>query len=138
MKKRKSGFYWHVHHNIAIEWCYDYDERLESIKSHKPKEEQEVRIKLLQPVLGKLPSKLTKAGLAYDKARLAYIEARDAYDEARDAYIKTSAAYNKARDAFIKAKHAYINEMMNCRKAIEILHAKECPNCPWNGKTIFP
>ena len=23
-------------------------------------------------------------------------------------------------------------------KAIEKLHKKECPNCPWNGRTIFP
>lgn len=22
--------------------------------------------------------------------------------------------------------------------AIELLHAKECPGCPWNGKTLFP
>ena len=22
--------------------------------------------------------------------------------------------------------------------AVEKLHCKECPNCPWDGKTIFP
>ena len=21
---------------------------------------------------------------------------------------------------------------------LEALHATECPNCPWNGRTIFP
>ena len=24
------------------------------------------------------------------------------------------------------------------RAAVERLHKKECPNCPWNGETIFP
>jgi hypothetical protein len=26
----------------------------------------------------------------------------------------------------------------NDHDAIEQLHAKECPDCPWNGHTIFP
>ena len=131
MKKRKSGFYFHVHHNILMEWCYSYDERFEFIKKHKPKEEQELRTKLFQPVLGELPSNLVEAAKAYDKARTAYIKARDAYIKAAHPYIEASRAYSKARAAYLK-------EMMKCRKAIEILHAKECPNCPWNGKTIFP
>jgi hypothetical protein len=25
-----------------------------------------------------------------------------------------------------------------CDKALEALHRKECENCPWDGKTIFP
>ena len=45
------------------------------------------------------------------------IEARDAHYEARD-------AYDKARDAY--------------KPQVEKLHAKECPNCPWDGTTIFP
>ena len=27
---------------------------------------------------------------------------------------------------------------VNDHAAIEKLHKKECPDCPWNGKTIFP
>jgi hypothetical protein len=26
----------------------------------------------------------------------------------------------------------------NNHEALEKLHKEECPNCPWNGKTIFP
>mgnify|MGYP001598955187 FL=1 len=24
------------------------------------------------------------------------------------------------------------------KAALKVLHAQECPNCPWDGKTIFP
>ena len=45
------------------------------------------------------------------------VEAMKAYDEARKAYDE---ALEASMPAIIK------------------LHAKECPNCPWDGETIFP
>ena len=44
-----KGFYWHVHHDKLIEWCYNYQERVEAIKE-KPKNEIETRLRLLKPV----------------------------------------------------------------------------------------
>jgi len=49
-KPRKSGFYWWVHHGKIVEYCYDYDERVDYIKEFKPKSEIAVRLKHFQPV----------------------------------------------------------------------------------------
>ena len=47
--------------------------------------------------------------------------------KARDAYL----AYDKAWDAYDKAYD-------ECLPQIEALHILECPDCPWDGTTIFP
>ena len=46
---------------------------------------------------------------------------------ARKAWDKACKARDKARDKGDKHKDT-----------IEVLHKLECPNCPWNGSTIFP
>jgi len=33
----EKGFYWHVHHDNLLEWCYGYQERVDYIKEKKPK-----------------------------------------------------------------------------------------------------
>src|SRR3989337_2916667 len=116
--------FWHIHHEVLLEWSDDIQERIDFIQAEKPKHEVEIRLRLLKPVQGALPPKLVKAGDARDKAYDANAKARDAYDKARDAYVKAKAAYNKAYD--------------ECLPQIEALHALECPDCPWNGTTIFP
>lgn len=40
----KQGFYWHVHHNSLIEWCWDYNERVNAINKDKPKNEIPIRL----------------------------------------------------------------------------------------------
>src|SRR3972149_3700162 len=151
--------FWHIHHEVLLEWSDDIQERIDYIKAHKPPHEVETRLRLLKPVQGALPPKLVKAKAAYDtardafvKARAAYAKARDAYDKARDAFVKASVAYAKARDAYDKARDAYdkakaayakardaYNKAYDeCLPQIEALHALECPDCPWNGSTIFP
>lgn len=130
-KKRKSGFYWHVHHNKLIEWCYDVDERLEVIRTLKPAEEQELRERLFQPVKSKLPQELLETGKVYDKAWAAH-------NKAWAAYYKARAAHNKARAAYYKAWAALNKLLLKYESKIKELHAKECPNCPWDGETIFP
>ena len=100
---RKSGIAFHCHHNFLCEPVFDYDERVASIKETKPKEEQELRLRLLQLFPNdRLPQTLVKAGEDYSKAGEAYSKAGEAY-----------------------------------RKDIVKLHAELCPNCPWDGHTIF-
>src|SRR3990170_2769682 len=144
--------FWHIHHEVLLEWSDDIQERIDFIQAEKPKHEVEIRLRLLKPVQGALPPKLVKAGDARDKAYDANAKARDAYDKARDAYVKAGdardkakAAYAKAGDAFVKAKAAFVKAKAAYNKAydeclpqIEALHALECPDCPWNGTTIFP
>ena len=121
----KSGLAFHVHHNILIEFCYDYDERAKCIQQCKPIEEQELRLRLLQLIpLDRLPKK----GLEV------YLKAQEAYDKAQEAYLKAWEAYDKAQEAYDKAREAYLKAN---KKALEKLHTELCPNCPWDGETIF-
>ena len=121
----KSGVTFHCHHGVLFEYCYDYDERVRYIKKHKPKDEQELRLRLFKMIP---EDRLSQDGLkAYDKAREAYVKAWEAYDKAREAYRKAREAYDKAQEAYIKKNSKALNE----------LHNELCPDCPWDGKTIF-
>ena len=118
MAKIKSGFYWLVHHKVLLEWCYDYDARVDVIERTKPKNEVPTRLSEFKPVKGKLPAAVVKTQAAYRKAGAAY--------------RKALAASDKAHAAYIKAIHAHKAE-------IEALHHKECPDSAWNGETlVFP
>ncbi|MBU0846902.1 hypothetical protein KKH23_06890, partial [Patescibacteria group bacterium] len=131
----RSGLAFHVHHDRLMEYCYDYDERVGYIKTGKPAEEQELRLRLFKLIpLDRIPGKDSKiweahnkAGEALDKAREAYYKAREAYDKAREAYDEAREAYDEAREAYGKA---YSSEIV-------ALHKELCPDCPWDGTTIF-
>lgn len=115
---RGEGFYWHVHHDGLASWCWGYEERVRAIEQ-KPANEIETRLRLFQPVKGKLPQELLETGAAYVEARAAYNKAWAAYDEARAAYVEA-----------LLVKH---------KPALKALHALECPGCPWNGEQLqFP
>ena len=107
-RKRKTGFYWHVHHDVLCEWCYDYDERVAYIKADKPANERKTRLRLFKPVRGKLPVRVAKAEAACDKA----LAACD----------KAWAAYGKV--------------LASCAKELEALHAVECGCKEWKGTEI--
>ncbi|KKN12481.1 hypothetical protein LCGC14_1016050 [marine sediment metagenome] len=118
MKKPKSGIAFHCHHDVLAEYVYDYEERVEFIKDSKPETERKLRLKLFKLIpQDRLPQK------AWD----AYGKAWDACGKAWDAYDKARGAYDKARDACGKTNH----------KALEKLHKELCPDCPWDGHTIF-
>lgn len=53
------GVFWHVHHEIPMEWCFDVKERQEYIKDYKPLWEQSKRLALMQPVKN-IPQELEK------------------------------------------------------------------------------
>ena len=92
-------YYWHVHHEVLFEaLTQPIQNRIDYIRSSKPKDEIETRLRCMTPVLhpGELPAKW------------------------REAYAKLEEAGAK------------------CLPQIEALHKKEHPDCPWDGKTIFP
>jgi hypothetical protein len=134
---KQTGLYWHVHHNILLEWCYNYNERVEAIKLRKPKNEIEPRLYFLKPVKSKLPQKLTKAWKAYGKAYEAHDKACEAYDKAREAHDKARKAYDKAWKARYKAWKACYKVYEAHKKDIEKLHQKECPDCVWDGEKMI-
>jgi len=138
-----KGMYWHPHHDKIVEYCWDYEERTEYIRNYKPEHEIETRLRLFQPVKGKLPDEVVTAGIAHGEAWIAYDKAQAAYRKACVAYYKAGTAYNKARDVYDKAEDAYDKAEAAYRKAlskhmpaIEALHAKECGCKEWNGKEI--
>ena len=106
-----TEFYWHVHHERLCEVLTEpIQNRIDYIKSSKPKNEVKTRLRLLKPV--QHPEKLPREWLEADAKR------RKEAD--REAYVK-----------WMEADAKYLPQ-------IETLHKKECPNCPWNGRKIFP
>jgi hypothetical protein len=119
MSAPKSVWYWHVHHAILAEPLTEpIENRIAFIKANKPEAEVETRLRLMSPV----------RSLPRTEARATYQEARAAYEKA---YEKTWAASDKALAAYEEAWVALEKDMIP-------LHAEQCPDCPWDGKTIFP
>jgi len=117
-KSKPTGFAWHVHHGVLYEPLTEpLSVRRKYIRDHKPASEVGIRLRLLKPIRGPLPALLVKAGAAYNKMQAAYTVAQAAYDEASVAHHMAPA---EAEDQMAQ------------------LHATECPNCPWDGSTIFP
>ncbi len=152
----KRGLAFHCHHDILVEYVHDYDERVKFIKTSKPKKEQSLRLRLFQLIPDeKVLGKDSPQGEAYYKAREAYYKVEEAYYKAWEAYYKARVAYNKARvvynkawEAYYKVEEAYYKAWVAYDKAteaylekyqgeIEKLHKELCPDCPWNGKSIF-
>jgi len=150
--KKKPGLYWHNHHEELIEWCYNYKERADFIRTQKAEHERETRLRLFQPVKGTLPEEVMQVGEVYGKAWEVWDKAWEAYGKARKAYRKAWIALdkkkqtydqaedirNKAGEALDKAGEAFGKALSDNMPAIEKLHKEECPDCPWDGKTIFP
>lgn len=158
------GLVWHGHHEALIEWCYGYHERERYIQEVKAQEESlddiTLRLRLFKPVKGKLPEEVSKVFEGVNRARASLEAAAAAYHKARidqdTAYVgmdEAAAAYNKTR-ADLDAARVFLDEasldlgkavsnarhitFRSHRAEIDALHSLECPNCPWNGKTIFP
>jgi len=133
----KLKYYWHIHHSTLLEPLTEpLGNRIEYIKKYKPEDEQELRLKLIKPVKGKIPIKVAKAGKASDKAWTASDKAWEASVKARKAYDKVREASAKVREAYAKAWEAYVKTLNSA--AIKKLHKKQC-GCfyDFKRKTIF-
>ena len=163
-----GDWFWHVHHDILLERLIEPEEvRRTYIRENKPEREVATRLRLMAPVLGKVvpPVYWQKADA---KRREAYAKWREADAKWREAYAKRWEADAKRREADAKRREADAKRWEAVAKrreadakwgeavakwqeakaklgeayaewaAIEELHRAECPNCPWNGETIFP
>ena len=138
MAEVQTGFFWHVHHRVLLEWCYSYNERASYISEQKREDQKETRLRLFKPVKGKLPQEVVEAWQAYIKAWQAIDKAWQALNKARQAYYEAQQAYYEASQAYYEARQALDEALHKNMPAIEALHKEECHDCPWNGKTIFP
>jgi len=158
MKKLTLKHYWHIHHNVLVEALTEpLKNRIKYIKENKPEDEIELRLRLIKPVKGKLPSGFIKANQArdkanqtWDKAYQARVKADQAWDKAYQAWVKANQARDKADQARVKASQAWVETYQAWDKAsqawdkalkdnmpaLEKLHKIEC-GCGWNGMTIF-
>ena len=78
-ENKQLGMYWHCHHDVLCEYVWDYQERVDYIKSNKPKNEIETRLRLFKKVKGKLPKEFVEALKKYDEARKKYNKAGKKY-----------------------------------------------------------
>lgn len=128
---------WHMHHTSLVEQEYEpLERRIQFIKQNKPKDEIETRLCLIKRVKNqRLVRRIFKYEgdytAAYDKVVRAF-EAKHpngqhTSEEFEEKMEKLAVLAKKRRESAKKA-----------RPLAEALHKKECPNCPWNGSTIFP
>lgn len=118
-------FAWHVHHGVLMEVLTDpIAVRRKYIRDCKPVSEQELRLQLLKPVKGKLPTVLVDAAEALRKARLAIGRRFD--------YKQDHALTAARKDMSVARRKTVV--------AVDKLHKQECPDCPWDAqrRSIFP
>ena len=119
---RNEGLAWHVWHNRLLSWCHDIAKRREDINVIKPKDELPIRHRLLKRVRGDLPKEVAEACLKRNEAYR----------------VEASNAHEPTSLAFWDTEQNLVEVLLTHKDAIEALHAQECPDCPWNGETIFP
>lgn len=132
---KQEGMFWHVHHDMLVEYCYNYDKRVEFIKTRKSSNEIEARLRLLQPVKGELPEELVRAGEAFGRAEKDYDEAETAlanidmedYEAAHDAYMDACTTRSNAWGMWKRVLAENID-------TIEKLHSEECTDCLWDDE----
>ncbi len=156
---------WHVHHDKLVQYLTGpLEERIAYIKANKPLGEVELRLRLLKPVKAqeKLNSALAEyekielqARVEYEKIRLqAWVEYQkidqQAWVEYQKIRLQAWVEYQKIEqqawveyqkiDQQARVEYEKIEQPVRAeyQKIEERLHAEECPNCPWDGKTIFP
>jgi multidrug resistance efflux pump len=137
-----NELYWHVHHDTLLEPLTEpIQNRIEYIKTEKAKYETEkqieLRLRLLRPLIGPLPEKWDKAEAEWDKAEAEWDKAEAELDKARAEWAKAVAELSKARAERDKAEAELDKAEAQHKIEIEALHKKECPNCPWDGSSIF-
>jgi hypothetical protein len=124
----KSGLSIHCHHNILVEHCYNYDERVEAIKRDKPQNEQEIRLRLFKllpkEAIEELPTAWRRTCAEWNKA---YAE----WCKADAEWHKADAELDKADAEWCKADAEW------CKEGQEIWHKKWCGCTNWNGNEII-
>lgn len=137
---------WHVHHDIIVEPLTEPIEvRQQYIRDTKPTGEVETRLRLLRRVKGQLPEVYIQAGEVYVHVGKVFDQAKEVCDQAEEACVQEGDTYNQARDVYVQAEEVYDHAGEVCdqvgaayEQEINELHRLECPNCPWDGRTIFP
>lgn len=127
------GYAWHVHHEKLVEPLIEpLQNRIDYIKKDKPSTEQATRLRLMRPVKDeKAVEKLLKP------AEKAWADYEVAMGQVAIAGSKAPGGkrYTEAEQAVEKT----LKKALENAAPLYALHRAECePDCPWNGRTIFP
>ena len=127
---------WHNHHEILFELrLWPREARIAYIKAKKPPHEQPTRLRLFTEVRNPTPEMLRYAAL-WSKGN-AMVDTGDALRAGDKSLRAKGNAMMDEGNALMDGGRALLATLQNS-KTVLALHDKECPNCPWNGTTIFP
>ncbi len=152
---------WHCHHGELLEALTEAPEnRIAYIIRMKSPAEIPLRLHLFRPVRHVFRShayaEWQKAHAEWWKAEAKWEKADAAWDKASAELQNASAEQQKAHAEWQKARAEWERAYVEWKKAdakwekacakweradaaeIEAAHLAECPDCPWDGYTIFP
>src|SRR3990167_237408 len=120
MINKDAGLSIHCHHDLLIEYCTSYDERVDYIKKNKPIHEREIRLRVFKllsdEAIAALPKGLVRANADWEKADADRQKAYADRQKADADWQKADADWpQQARDAW---------------------HKKWCGCSEWNGKEL--
>jgi hypothetical protein len=125
---KKKGLAIHCHHDALVEYCYDYNERVEFIETVKPENERPVRLELFKilpdEALKDLPKSLNKAYAEWKKADAEWDKACVELNKICTELWKAGADWQKAYDKWPQ-------------EARDTFHKKWCGCKYWNGKKLI-
>ena len=137
---KQAGFFWHVHPNILIDWCFrhQHEEIVENIRRWAVYKlspiDIETWLRLFRPVKGNLPEELVRAAQALNEGWEVCGRILDEKQQADN----PGEDYKKASIIYSDAWRVYRGVLEKNKEAIERLHRDECLSCSWEGHTIFP
>ena len=126
---------WHYHHaTYLVEFPTEtIESRHAFIDNEKDPPERSLRHQLLKEVVGDLPAALGQAYQALEQANQAWEQVSRAWKQT----YQLDRPWQQAGQALEQASRAWKQTYRDNLSAIEALHKLECPDCPWDGETIF-
>jgi len=147
----KPKWYWHLDPYLLCDLTEPPEILISYLKRNtSKKKENELMLRLLKQVKGKLPQEFKEVYEAQYKELKKAKETRDKelnkineilekeLEKVYEAQYKAEEELNKVwYEAQDNAKKALDKERKTYKIEIEALHKLECPNCTWNGKSIL-
>ena len=135
MKKRREEIKNNVRiHSMCIDLAGNFPILKRKLQDEEPELERKIHLHLIKLVLGQLPKRWLDAEGAKQSAKKAWW---DAVEKAERGDITAKKVLEAAKETRWDTKKAEREAYEACKAEIEALHKAECPNCPWDGKTIF-
>ena len=144
-----SGIAQHCYHDKLFGLVWDYEERADYIRTEKPREEKTLRMRLfalipterLSPVLAQAVAEgcrlraegnrlLAEGYRLFSGSNPLWAEDTRIWDEVN----KQRAECNRLR---AESNRLWVESLKTHIVELEALHAELCPDCPWDGTTIF-